>query len=138
MLLSRTQILEALDRQFEVVPVPEWNGEVRVGSFTGLDRAQFEQRVYVDGKTVDMSAYKLQLVVACAVDEDGKTMFTAEDVAALGAKSAVALDRVFAAAARINGLLPSNAKAIEGNSDAGQAGSDTSDSLTASDTSTPT
>lgn len=127
MYLSRSQILDSLDRKFEDVQVPEWGGTVRVGSFSALDRGAFEQSVYTEGKQVDMAAYRVRLCAATIVDEDGKTLFTQEDVEALCAKSAAALDRVFTAAAKLNGLMPSNEKAIEGNSDAAPGGSSSSD-----------
>ena len=120
-LLSRDQILSAVDIVTEDVEVPEWGGTVRVRGLTGTDRDRFEAAmVNVRGKggnrsqQVNTENFRARLVLASVVDEDGKRMFTERDVKALGEKSAAALDRVMTVALRLSGLPETDAEVLEG------------------------
>ena len=42
-LLTRSQILEAKDRDYETIDCPEWGGEVRLRSISGTQRDEYEQ-----------------------------------------------------------------------------------------------
>lgn len=103
----REQILAAQDLPSKAVAVPEWGLEVFVRTMTGTERDQYEQEIIAahrpDGKfnVVDVRA---RLVVFCAVDAEGKRVFTNEDIGAVGGKNALALDRVFAVASELNGI----------------------------------
>ena len=101
-LLNRNQILEAQDIKTEIVEVPEWGGEVTVKLLSGTERDQFESSVIDDKGKFKKDNIRAKLVLKCVVDEQGKPLFAPADLEALGAKSSVALDRVFAAAQRIN------------------------------------
>lgn len=106
-LLSRDAILAADDREYEVVPCPEWGGEVRLRSLTGAERDAYEQSlVQTRGKSREMNLRnaRAKLVALCAVDENGKRLFTDADVNALGKKNAKPLDRLFDVARRLSGL----------------------------------
>lgn len=82
---------------------------------TGLERdAMGAAMMGADGK-LDMSTYRVRLAAACMVGEDGKPLFSPDDVAALGAKSAPALDRVIAAAESLNPLGQAAVEAAKGN-----------------------
>ena len=102
-MLGRDEILGAKDLKTKDVKVPEWGGTVRVKTMTGPERGKFEEKAFVDGKT-DFSTFRQRLIAMTVCDEDGKLIFTEADIAALGNKSAKALDRVFAAAQKLNGL----------------------------------
>jgi len=106
-LLSRDAILAADDREYEVVPCPEWGGEVRLRSLTGAERDAYEQSlVQTRGKSREMNLRnaRAKLVALCAVDENGNRLFSDQDVAALGRKNAKPLDRLFDVARRLSGL----------------------------------
>lgn len=106
-LLSRDAILAADDREYEVVPCPEWGGEVRLRSLTGAERDAYEQSlVQTRGKSREMNLRnaRAKLVALCAVDESGNRLFTDADVNALGKKNAKPLDRLFDVARRLSGL----------------------------------
>jgi hypothetical protein len=106
-LLSRTQILEAEDRQYETVECPEWGGEVRLRSISGRQRDQYEQSLVEqrgNDRKLNMLNARAKLIVLCAVDEAGQPLFTAEDVRRLGAKNARPLDRLFDACQNLAGL----------------------------------
>lgn len=114
-LLTRDAILTAQDLTHEDVPVPEWGGTVRVRTLTGAERDTLgASMVDADGNP-DLAGYRVRLVAASVVDEAGARLFGAADAAALGAKSAIALDRVAAAVERINGMGVEAVEAAEKN-----------------------
>lgn len=111
MALTRDAILAADDRQLELVPVPEWGGEVYVRSLTSE-----EVRPITDNDN-EMPVGLLVSIAAC--DEDGAPLFTEADIPALERKSVKALKRVVNAAMEINGLGENAAEDILGNSASG-------------------
>lgn len=120
-LLSKEGILAAQDVKHEDVSVPEWGGEVRVRMMTGTERDAFTASLLgADGKP-DMENYRIRLVAASMVDEEGRLLFGAGEVAALGAKSGVALDRVFQVADRLNALGAGAVEAAKGNLGGGRS-----------------
>lgn len=106
-ILNRDQILQAKDLVTETVEVPEWGGSVLVKSLTGAERDQFEAAI-VEQKgrdtKVNMRNARARLVALSVVDEEGKKLFSPNDVSLLGAKSAAALQRVFNVAMRLSGI----------------------------------
>ena len=108
MRLSRDDILKAADNEPEEVDVPEWGGSVLVRGMTGRERDAFEVSLMQPGrggrKVLDPANVRAKLVARCVVDDDGGRLFTDADVAELGGKSAAAVDRVYAVAARLSGM----------------------------------
>jgi len=118
-ILTREAILNASDLLTEVVEVPEWGGSVIVRGLSGAERDHFESSVVeMDGKKVKVKSENMRakLVALCVVDETGARIFSDQDVAALGQKSAAALDRVFQAAQRLSGLTEVDVQELEKNS----------------------
>lgn len=118
--LSRDAILAADDVQFEDVEVPEWGGKVRVKSLTGKERDALESSMIVGkGKNanVNLNNLRAKLVARSVVDEDGKRIFTDDDIAALGAKSAAALTRVYEVAQRLSGITQEDVDELTKNSE---------------------
>ena len=111
-MLSKDQILAADDLNCEDVHVPEWGGSVRVRTMTGKERQQFQKSAHEDGEPA--GDFMELLIVACTVDKDGNALFTSDDVSALSEKSAAALERVFKAAAKLNGLTQDELDEIKG------------------------
>lgn len=103
MLLTKEQILSADDLPYEDVEVPEWGGTVRVISMMDNEREQFELK-FGGKKGEGMAGVKRWLCAMTIADENRVPIFTAADVDALGKKSGAALNRVFDASARLNGL----------------------------------
>ncbi len=130
MTLNKDQILEANDLQSETVDVPEWHGSVRVRTMTGADRDAFEASMIttlVDGtRKPNMTNMRAKLVALTVVDESGALVFDVADVDRLSLKSASALERVFAAAQRINGLGAQAEEISAKNSVAGPSAGSTS------------
>lgn len=103
-LLTKEQILNADDLKSEVIDVPEWavDGQVRVCTMSGFSRDRFEAGITGKNGGMNMSNIRAKLAAATIVDESGKLLFDEDDVVKLGHKSCAALDRVFAAAQRLN------------------------------------
>ncbi len=130
MTLTKDQILEAVDLKNETVDVPEWNGVVRVRTMTGADRDAFEASMITtlaDGtRKPNMTNMRAKLVALTVVDDAGNRVFDVSDVDRLALKSAAALERVFNAAQRINGLGAQAEEVAAKNSVAGLSASSTS------------
>ena len=115
-LLNRETILAAQDVQYETVAVPEWGGEVRVRAISAAARDDLEQAAYAAHTAKQpFRNMRARMVALCVVGEDGKPVFTGQDIETLGEKSAAALDRVYAAAARLNAITDSDIKELEKN-----------------------
>lgn len=108
----RARILAAQDRKLEPVEVPEWGVTVYLRE---LSAAQVSQYRAVAVAAVDLEKDEIKdagalmsigsLVVAwAACDEQGERLFTDADAAALGEKSAAAIDRLATHVLRISGL----------------------------------
>lgn len=114
-ILSRDQILKAEDTQTETVSVPEWGGEVIVRTMTGHARDRFESQIVGKNGGTDMNNIRAKLAAATIVDDKGELLFSENDVAKLGKKSAAALDRVFVAAQRLNRISDSDVEELAKN-----------------------
>jgi len=111
-ILTREQILEADDLKTEKVPVPEWGGEVIVRTMTGIERDEYDKSLISqrneEEETYDDKSYldnaRARLCAFTIKDENGNLVFSEKDIIELGKKSALALNRVFAVAKRLNGF----------------------------------
>lgn len=105
--LKLEDILNANDMVTEIVVVPEWNGQVMVKAMTGTERDAFEASIMTNigekNQKMKMDNFRTKLLIKTVIDpETKKPMFTAAHIDALGAKSAAAIDRVFAVAQRLS------------------------------------
>ena len=129
-ILSKDEILESQDMRIQTVAVPEWGGSVRLRSLTGAERDAFEATLVkeVGGKRLpDMNNLRAKLLAATVVDEEDKPIFGVHDLVALGRKSAVAIDRIFAVAQRLNAMAPESVEESIKNSMPGPSAGSTSD-----------
>ncbi len=121
-MLTREQILSAPDLRTETVNVPEWDGAVVVRTMTAAERDEYEQSMVASrgpDESANLRNVRARLVAMTAVDEAGKRLFMDADIAALGAKSASAVNRVFQVASRLNALTESDVEGLAKNSAAG-------------------
>lgn len=95
---KKDDVLKKDDHKTIEVEVPEWDCKVRIKTISASERDRFEQQVY--GKS--NSNVRAKFLILCIVDDEGKRLFNDADAASLGAKSGVALDRLFTAAAKLN------------------------------------
>lgn len=109
MALTKEQILAAEDASRELVPVPEWGGEVWVGTMSALDLSRYQASMFeFDNKgalkSIKAEGADVRLAALCIQNEDGSVMFGLRGVEALGKKAPSALDRVVKVAQRLNNL----------------------------------
>jgi hypothetical protein len=131
-LLTKAEILGAQDRKHEVVPVPEWGGDVLVWEMSGYWQDQYEMMLMgltEEGKGQGLKAENLRAtkVAASICDENGEPLFTAADVIALGKKNSKALDRIIEAVERLNKMSEEDKAELAKNS-AAQGNGETGES----------
>lgn len=117
-ILSKDDILRMEDLPREVVPVPEWGGEVLVRGLTASERDAFEGSIVeLRGKErrIHLEDIRAKLASLTMVDEQGKRLFSDGEVAALGKKSAQAVQRVFDVAQRLSGISGSDVEELAKN-----------------------
>lgn len=125
-LLTKEAILAAEDRKTTDVDCPEWGGAVRVATIQALVHDRWMARHAKDGASPEM--FRIQYVALCCVDGEGNPLFTPDDVEALGRKSFQPINRLYEAAAELNGLATGVAEDVAKNSDAGQSAGSSSES----------
>lgn len=119
----RDLILAADDLPIEAVPVPEWPkvGTVHVRTLSAIEYDDFEDETINRRKESGESFitnYRARLAALCVVDPVTRARaFTDEDAAALGKKSVRAMNRIVAAAQRLNGVNEKELEAIAKNSE---------------------
>lgn len=126
-MLSRDDILRANDLPTADVDVQEWGGSVRVRMLTGAERNALHAAAIVAGE-FSATAFAAGLIVRSVVGDDGQRIFGDDDGPAVAAKSAPAFNRVFEAAAKLNGLAGGSVDVAEKNSPAATSGDSSSDS----------
>jgi hypothetical protein len=122
--LNKTEILAIDDLKYEDIQIPEWGDAwVRVRSMQANERDRFEaSTIQRNGKkvTTNLENIRARLCLLCLVDENGDRLFQEEDTFPLGGKNAAALDRIFQAAQRLNGLRDEDVEELAKNSSADQ------------------
>ena len=115
--LKREDILAVKDIQIELVPVPEWGGEVYIKGMSGLERDAFEASVIEqkgNKQKVNMANVRAKLAAQTLCDEEGNRLFNDADIKELGKKSASALQRVFEVAQRLSGIGDADVEELAG------------------------
>lgn len=113
--LTKDQIFAFDDMTTVDVDVPEWTAPgspmtvVRLKTLTGGERDKFEsdsidQRKGSGNTKMNLINLRARLVALTAVDEGGRKLFGDSDVIRLSAKSAIAVNRLFEAAQKLNGM----------------------------------
>lgn len=113
--LTRQQILEADDRKFEIVEVPEWGGTVRLGSMQAINRDRYEIAYGKAREEGSERSIRATLVSACIVDEKGETLFTEDDVIEFSKKSGAVLAELFDKCMELNGMSKKAVEKLKGN-----------------------
>ena len=112
--LTAAAILAAHDTITKQVTVPQWGGDVFIRTMTGQERDTWEvyAQQQMTAKTVNIRA---RLAAICLCDEAGARLFTDAETKTLAEKSGAALDRVYEAAVKLNGLSGEEVENIEKN-----------------------
>jgi hypothetical protein len=116
--LGRDAIIDADDRNYEVIEVPEWGGKVRVRGLTGTQRDAYEESLVTtngNSRKMNLANARAKMCVLAIVDREGRQVFSAEDVRALGRKNAAPLERVFDAARRLSGMTDEDVEKLTEN-----------------------
>ena len=118
-MLTAADILAIHDAKIESVYVPEWKqtAYVRVMSGTSRDAWEGECLAAREAK-VQLSNLRGRLLVRVLCNEQGALLFTADQAEALGGKSATALNALFEASTRLNGMGGEAQKSVGEDSDA--------------------
>ena len=118
--LSKQQILDADDLKRELVEVTEWGGSVLLRELRGRERDAFEEDSLDKQRNLSMRNMRARLVAASAIDENGERLFTNNEAAELGEKSATALNKCFDVACGLSGIRDADIEELEGNLETGQ------------------
>ena len=116
----RELLLSQPDLKSLPVATPEWpelDGQIYVRSLTAAERSHFEMSMDFDphGNPRKTDNIQTRLAVLAMVTAEGDRIFEEDDVNALARKSASALQKVFTAAAELNGLSDESTKALAKN-----------------------
>lgn len=112
--LTAAAILAAEDTSTKEISIPEWGGKVFIRTMNGQERDTWEvyAQAQMQSDTVNIRA---RLAAICLCDDTGKRLFTNADTVKLAEKSGAALDRIYEAAVRLNGLSGEEVERIEKN-----------------------
>lgn len=113
--LTREQILNSADSRIEQVDVPEWGGTCFIKVMSGVEREEMEALSFEDGKPVSGRRFASILLAKTVCDESGELLFGADDIAALGKKNALVVERVAKEASLLNGLGKAAKEELEKN-----------------------
>jgi len=103
-MLDKNSILNALDLKREVIPCPEWGGDVTIQEMNALDRDRLRQEIFTQEGEIDTVNQAAKVLVRCIVGADGCRLFADSDAEALGKKSVKVTQRLFAVAQELNKL----------------------------------
>ncbi|MDA8219193.1 MAG: hypothetical protein M0Z94_16430 [Dehalococcoidales bacterium] len=107
-ILSVAEILAATDLEERLVPVPQWDGAVRVRGLTKQQQQELRAQA-TNGGEVDQDLLELYLFVAGVVEPQ----FSQEQAILLRDKSAGAVDAVLKAIAEVSGMAAGAVKKAE-------------------------
>lgn len=129
--LTKDNIFKAEDIIKEWVDIPEWDGGLYIKVLSGEERDSFEAGMFKSNDmgdfTRNLDNMRARLIAFAAVDEDNKPIFDSNlkydiqgklygDVAELGKKSSVVLDRMYTVAQRLNKLRKEDIEDLTKNS----------------------
>lgn len=110
MILNRDQVLKALELKTEKISLGE--GEVIVTELSASDFTDLysSPAVQDDQGNVDIKKFTPALVSMCIVGEDGKRIFSTEDISLFQQAGAGELYKISSVARRLNGMTGDEAK----------------------------
>jgi hypothetical protein len=102
--LTRDEILSAVDRKTETVPVPEWKegAELTVATWSARQRDEFDKFIFANRKKPHMDTRAAIVALSVVDPETLEPIFTVKDIDALTKKSHAPMNRLFNAAAELN------------------------------------
>lgn len=123
--IDRQQFLQPKPRKRIDVPLPEFgNGSVvPVWGMTAKEWTAFQaEQQGKDGKpNAKAKIVRERLAIACCKDDDGKPLFTSDDIQAIGDVAAGVIERIVNAALEVSGITESDVESLAKNSEETQA-----------------
>lgn len=121
--LGRDAIFAVEDRQIIPLEIPEWNGTVFLRVMGGKERDSYENSLVnpATGKLTRRDNYRARFAVLVLCNAEGERLFGDGDVKKLSGKSAKALDRIWDAGTKLNGMTDEDIEEIAGNSESSQS-----------------
>ena len=113
-ILDRDAILQARDARVQKLHVPEWGGDVYIRVMSADDRDDIMSQ-FRDGVSFAQAHARFAAKVLC--DKDGGRLFSDDELAKLGGKSGLVLERIWEAAAPLNGIGGEAIEELEKNSE---------------------
>ena len=100
-ILTADQILKADDAKLLEVDVPEWGGSVYIRVMSVGERDSYE-RMWIGKRETGVDNFRTEYLARVICNEDGKLLFSREQIAALSNKSGSVMARLFDAAMKHN------------------------------------
>jgi len=101
-ILGKMDILRIKTLKKQLVPVPEWGGSVWIQEMTAAARDNFDNWVVESKK--DRIGMRARIVVATAIDEEGKPIFSELDIQDLLVKSSDVIVRLADVGMELSGM----------------------------------
>lgn len=112
--LTKDQILAADDMGLLEVAVPEWSGSVYIRVMTVAERDAYE-REWIGKKETGVENFRTKFLQRTLCDDKGQLLFTADEVAVLGQKSARVMARLWELAMKHNALMAGDVEELAKN-----------------------
>lgn len=109
-------ILNIKDITLQKVILSEWKKHCFVKVMNCPERAKFIEKIGRAGEGQILPNMMEELVVLTCVDSQGLSIFTHKDIAKLSTKSGRVIEKIFNAAAQLNGLNKEAIQEIKGES----------------------
>lgn len=103
MALTAEEILAADDLGLKKVKVKEWKGEVYIRVMSVGERDAYE-RMWIGKKETGVENFRTEYLARVLCDENGRLLFTREQVASLANKSGAVMGRLFDEAIKHNNM----------------------------------
>lgn len=116
-MMTREEILGLDDLEVSQITVPHW-GEINIRMMSALERQKVEsvvQRMTEDNQAEVMAELKALVASIVVCDDNGKSIFKADDLRALGGKNHKALEAILKAVQGQAALTPDAVEEQEGN-----------------------
>lgn len=114
MILSKEAILAADDMGLLEVDVPEWSGSVYIRCMTVAARDAYEND-WVQNKHKGVENFRTKFLQKVLCDATGALLFTEQEMASLGGKSARVMNRLWTMAMKHNALTEADVEQLAKN-----------------------
>lgn len=113
MLLTADEI-RSKKRGFKRVEIPEWGGEVICWEMSAVIHELYAKRHEEIKSQGGYESYRAEIVTVCLGDENGKPLFSLEQIVDLQEQSTDVIQKLYDICAELNGLGEKEVKKIAG------------------------